>query len=111
MLRLPATATSSPTSCGPEDVTVSLTFVDAAMGHRFGVLKGVNASFEECSVQGYPGIGARGGWGSTFQLTADGDPIAHPVLGESTDKGEWETGIDMMTTVRIRALRAVSAQA
>ena len=163
MLRLPATAASSPTSCSPEDVTVSLTFVDAAMGHRFGVLKVVNASFEECSVQGYPGIGARGGWGSTFQLaaeqrdpidpgatqdevmlapggsavanmewtgelagaasepisllvvqlTADGDPIAHPVLGESTDKGEPETGIDigMMTTVRIGPLRADSAQA
>ena len=113
MLRLPATATSSSTSCGPEAVTVSLTFTDAAMGHRFGVLEVVNASSEACSVRGYPGIGARGGWGSTFQLTADSEPIAHPVSRESADIGEPDTGIDigMMTTVRIGPLRADGAEA
>ena len=77
MLRLPATAASTSTSCRPEAVTVSLMFSDAAMGHRYGVLKVVNDSSEACSVQGYPGIGARGGWGSTFQLAAEQrDPIA-----------------------------------
>ena len=77
MLRLPATAASTSTSCRPEAVTVSLMFSDAAMGHRYGVLTVVNDSSEACSVQGYPGIGARGGWGSTFQLAAEQrDPIA-----------------------------------
>lgn len=76
MLRLPATAASTATSCGPEDVELSVSFVDAAMGHRYGVLEVVNVSPVACSVQGYPGIGARGAWGSTFQLAAEQrDPI------------------------------------
>lgn len=76
MLRLQATATSTSTSCRPEAVELSLTFTDAAMGHRFGVLEVVNSSSVACSVQGYPGIGARGAWGSSFQLAAEQrDPI------------------------------------
>ena len=76
MLRLQATATSSSTSCRPDRVEISLSSVDVAMGHRYGVLEVVNASPVSCSVQGYPGIGARGGWGSTFQLAAEQrDPI------------------------------------
>ena len=76
LLRLPATATSTSTSCRPETVELSLTFTDAAMGHRYGVLEVVNTSPVACSVQGYPGIGARGAWGSTFQLAAEQrDPI------------------------------------
>lgn len=76
ILRLPATATSTATSCRPDDVALSLTFTDAAMGHRYGVLTVENTSPETCSVQGYPGFGARGEWGSTFQLAAEQrDPI------------------------------------
>lgn len=76
LLRLPATASSTDSSCLPEAVEVSLTFTDAALGHRFGVLEVVNASARECTVQGYPGFGARGAWGGTFQLVAEQrDPI------------------------------------
>ncbi|WP_139185772.1 DUF4232 domain-containing protein [Sanguibacter gelidistatuariae] len=76
MLRLQATATSTSTSCRPDTVALSLTFADAAMGHRYGVLEVVNTSSVACSVQGYPWIGARGAWGSSFQLAAEQrDPI------------------------------------
>lgn len=76
MLRLQATATSTLTSCSPDAVALSLSYVDAALGHRFGILEVVNTSSVECSVQGYPGIGARGAWGSTFELAAEQrDPI------------------------------------
>ena len=76
LLRLPATATSTTSSCQPDDVALSLTFTDAAMGHRFGALRVENTSPETCSVQGYPGFGARGQWGSAFQLAAEQrDPI------------------------------------
>jgi hypothetical protein len=76
ILRLPASAPGGPESCAPDDVALSLTFTDAALGHRFGVLAVENASAEACSVEGYPGLGARGAWGATFLLDVEHrDPL------------------------------------
>ncbi len=76
IVRLPASAPATNESCAPDAVAVTLTFTDAALGHRFGVLAVENASAEACTVEGYPGLGARGAWGSTFLLDVEHrDPI------------------------------------
>lgn len=76
ILRLPASAPATNKSCRRDDVAVSLTFMDAAMGHRFGVLAVENLSGEPCAVAGYPGLGVRGAWGSTFLLDVEHrDPL------------------------------------
>lgn len=76
ILRLPASAPAAGESCMPDDVAFSLTFMDAALGHRFGVLAVENLSQEPCTVEGYPGLGARGAWGSTFLLDVEHrDPL------------------------------------
>lgn len=76
ILRLPASAPEAPESCAPDDVALTLTFTDAALGHRFGVLAVENVSEEACAVGGYPGLGARGAWGATFLLDVEHrDPL------------------------------------
>lgn len=74
ILRLPATAPVSAATC--TDVDVHLTFVDAATGHRYGILSVENVGDARCEVRGYPGLGVRGSWGSTFVLALEQrDPI------------------------------------
>lgn len=68
LLRLAAPAASAPDSCGPGDVELGLAFSDAATGHRFGQVWVRNSSDSECSVDGFPGFGARGEYGSKFLL-------------------------------------------
>ncbi len=76
ILRLPASAPETPETCAPDDVALTLTFTDAALGHRFGVLAVENVSEDPCTVEGYPGLGARGAWGATFLLDLEHrDPI------------------------------------
>lgn len=74
MLRLPATGPATATTC--TDVDVHVTELDVAMGHRFGTLVVENAGATDCELQGYPGLGARGAWGSTFVLALEQrDPL------------------------------------
>lgn len=87
ILRLPATASGSNKFCKPQDVAVDVQYADAAAGSRYGLLWVQNTSDKDCIVQGYPGFGARGAWGSKFLLVAeqlDGityeDPSAEQVL-------------------------------
>lgn len=76
LLRLTATADSSPTSCAPDDVGLGLVFNDSAMGHRYGQLWVRNSSDMPCTIEGFAGFGARGEWGSKFLLTAEQvDPL------------------------------------
>lgn len=70
-LRVQATAQPHTDHCTPEQVTMELQAIDAAMGHRFGSLTVTNTSTTPCTVQGYPGFGARGEWGNTFLLVAE----------------------------------------
>lgn len=71
LLRLPATAPSSDRTCVPDQVEISILYVDAAAGTRFGYLTVENTSTTVCSVEGYPGFGARGQWGQKFLLKAE----------------------------------------
>lgn len=74
LLRLPATGPDTATTCA--DVEAHVTFVDAALGHRFGVLTVENTGQEPCELVGYPGLGGRGTWGSTFQWALEQrDPL------------------------------------
>ena len=71
ILRLPATAAASNSFCKPQDVDVSVQYADAATGSRYGLLWVQNTSDKDCTVQGYPGFGARGAWGSKFLFIAE----------------------------------------
>lgn len=74
-LRVQATAQQHPEHCTPEEVSIELQAIDAALGHRFGSLTVTNTSTTPCTVQGYPGFGARGEWGNTFLLVAEQENI------------------------------------
>lgn len=52
--------------CGPEDVEVSLVGFDMSLGHRFTTINVLNVSGRTCTIEGTPGIGVRGDWGTTF---------------------------------------------
>lgn len=71
LLRLDATAQQSDGSCTADDVAFFLRGFDVAMGHRYSHLMVTNTSSHTCTVQGYPGIGGYGDWGSTFLWTAE----------------------------------------
>lgn len=66
LLRTRATVRSEPRSCRPEQVVVSLAGFDAAAGHRYTTIVVRNVSEKRCVIEGVPGIGLRGEWGSTF---------------------------------------------
>lgn len=80
LLRIPASDTATPESCLPNEVRVSIEGLDAAAGHRYARVVLTNVSSRTCTVSGFPGIGARGDWGNTFELAAEHrDPSASPV--------------------------------
>ena len=80
LLRIPASDAATPDSCRPDEVSVSIEGLDAAAGHRYARVVLTNVSSRSCTVSGFPGIGARGEWGSTFELAAEHrDPSASPV--------------------------------
>ena len=80
LLRLPASGTAAPDSCRPDEVNVSIEGLDAAAGHRYARVVLTNVSGRTCTVSGFPGIGARGEWGTTFELAVEHrDPSATPV--------------------------------
>ncbi|MGP7961239.1 DUF4232 domain-containing protein [Sanguibacter sp. A247] len=74
LVRLPATGATTAATC--TEVDAHLRFVDAALGHRFGVLTVENTGGGPCELVGYPGLGGRGAWGSTFQWALEQrDPV------------------------------------
>lgn len=80
LLRIPASDAATPDSCRPDEVSVSIEGLDAAAGHRYARVVLTNVSSRSCTVSGFPGIGARGEWGNTFELAAEHrDPSASPV--------------------------------
>ena len=70
LLRVRATDGGGAGRCGPADLAVTIANLDAAAGHRFGRIIVKNRTSDTCTVRGYPGIGARGEWGHTFELAA-----------------------------------------
>jgi hypothetical protein len=75
LLRVPATGAGRPETCAPEHVEVELWGYDVAAGSRFSTLRVTNAGDAACALGGYPGIGARGEWGSAFLILAEQSPM------------------------------------
>lgn len=75
LLRVPATAAVQPDTCAADALEARLWGYDVAAGSRFSTLRVTNASDASCAVAGYPGVGARGEWGSAFLLLAEQRPI------------------------------------
>ncbi|GAA4079734.1 DUF4232 domain-containing protein [Nocardioides kongjuensis] len=95
LLRTRATAYGGD-HCAAEQVEVSLEGYDQAAGHRYSRVVVRNTGDDACVVEGVPGVGARGAWGTTFVNEigpGTGDAPASPVLlspGESAASGlEW----------------------
>lgn len=79
LLRMPATAAGDASACTPDAVSIELWGYDVAAGSRYSSLRVTNAGTEPCTIAGWPGIGARGDWGSRLLLiveqeTAGADP-------------------------------------
>ncbi|WP_408896957.1 DUF4232 domain-containing protein [Nocardioides sp. R1-1] len=73
--------------CTPEQVAVTLEGLDSSLGHRYSRIVVRNRSREACAVEGVPGIGLRGQWGSRFvpevehsDRSLNGDPVASAPL-------------------------------
>ncbi|MCR1783833.1 DUF4232 domain-containing protein [Nocardioides carbamazepini] len=69
--------------CAPDQVAVTLEGLDSSLGHRYSRIVVRNSSKETCVVEGVPGIGVRGRWGSTFvpevehsDRSINGDPVS-----------------------------------
>lgn len=89
LLRTRASAAAGPRTCDPEAVEASLVGFDAALGHRYTSLRVRNISDDACELEGVPGIGARGAWGSAFKLTVQPAPASSAHRGPVTlDPGQ-----------------------
>lgn len=52
--------------CTRDEVAVALEGFDSSLGHRYSRIVVRNTAGRSCLVEGVPGIGVRGAWGSTF---------------------------------------------
>ncbi len=78
LLRITSSTRPHASLCTAEDLELTVSYFDAALGHRYGKLTATNTSTQACSVQGFPGFGARGEWGHKFLLVAEqADPIEY----------------------------------
>lgn len=77
--------------CGPGDVEVTLLGFDAWTGHRATRIAVHNVSDQACLVEGVPGIGVRGHWGTTFVPEVKPAPIGQPVVPVELGPGDKAT--------------------
>lgn len=71
LLRVRGSSDPVDNACAGEQLSASLRYTDAALGHRFGLITVTNDGSAACSLRGYPGIGARGEWGNPFVIEAE----------------------------------------
>lgn len=84
MLRLAATHPHTEDSCEAAGLTGQLRYTDAATGSRYGVVLFRNDVDTACTLQGYPGLGARGEHGRRFNIEVEQDEYASSAQAEST---------------------------
>ncbi len=85
---LTSSASVAPTdaTCSADAVSLSLTGLDAALGHRYAQVLARNHSAAACELAGWPGLGVRGQNGTAFAIVAEradpaligGPPAASP---------------------------------
>ena len=71
LLRTRGSSTATDDTCGPAEVTGRLSGIDAALGHRYTSLVVKNTSSRTCTLEGVPGLGARGEQGHRFTVTVE----------------------------------------
>lgn len=71
LVRLPATADTGPGTCSSTATTAEMGAVEAALGSRYAHITVTNTGSQACTLQGYPGIGARGAWDHPFVLQVE----------------------------------------
>lgn len=74
LLMSQASSPSTDNSCTAADLRLSLDSPDGAAGHHFARLLAANISGRTCAVQGWPGMGIRGGWGTAFTTVVGHNP-------------------------------------
>lgn len=80
LLMSAASVPSTDSSCTAADLRLSLDSPDAAAGHHFGRLLATNISGRSCEVQGWPGMGIRGEWGTPFTIVVgQNQPDPNPI--------------------------------
>lgn len=80
LLRTRASAPSRAESCRADELDASLAGSDAAAGSRFTTIVVRNTSDRSCVLEGVPGVGVRGTWGSTLRpRVSSGVGAAGPV--------------------------------
>ncbi len=76
LLRLEASSDPVAGACTAGQLSASLRYTDAALGHRYGYITVSNEHPDPCVLRGYPGFGARGASGSTFVNEVEQSPMA-----------------------------------
>ncbi|MGM7667425.1 DUF4232 domain-containing protein [Microbacterium sp. A93] len=75
LLRIRASSDPVEAACTGEDLAAELSFTDAALGHRYGLITVTHTGVGDCAVRGYPGLGARGAWGNPFVNELEQNPV------------------------------------
>lgn len=75
LLRIRASSHPVDQACTGEDLAAELSFTDAALGHRYGLITVTHTGAGDCAVRGYPGLGARGAWGNPFVNELEQSPV------------------------------------
>ncbi|MGH1563280.1 peptidoglycan DD-metalloendopeptidase family protein [Mumia sp. DW29H23] len=114
VLALRATRPATARSCGPQDVALSLTPVEPALGHRYARVALRNVSGSACTVEGYPGVGGQGQSGDPLvlaaeqrQRTGESAGVTRIALGPAAEafvNVEWGGSLGGAETERITAL-------
>lgn len=114
VLRLRATQRATTRSCAPQDVVVTLTPVEPALGHRYARVVLRNVTDSACVVEGFPGIGGRGESGDPLEFAAEqrqrtgertsAEVVSVPPAGEAYANVEWTGNLAGAETERITAL-------
>lgn len=101
LLRTRSSTPPAPSQCRTDELAAALRGFDAAAGHRYSSIRVRNTGSRRCAVEGLPGVGVRGVWGSGFvpEVVAldrhfDGTPSAErPVVLEPGEEAvvdlEW----------------------
>lgn len=71
LIRIGASAPPVAGRYSPDELRLSIGGIDAAAGHRYSQVVATNSGRTPCTLIGWPGLGFRGIWGTTFPVVAE----------------------------------------